>query len=321
MKIIYPIGIVICLPLILAFILITPAEKPVRSCLKFQSIFDTLNTLAFVSENKTNTLVYGNDPCDTARAKRVMGYRFIITGDFNGDKKTDTLIERFTDSTGKETNKYFEKGGDAYYSHCVEARRKTQHFFQVKGFSSDTLYCDHLCFAENLGDLDGDGADEIGFIGDNGDFSSLSSYHVYQLKKKKWSRLLRIPTWEWIFPPTPEVANTYYLFGHYNNKRIDSDTMNLKLENELSEFTFVKKLGGGWVEFYTRNDTLETYFYVGADQMHMRYHLATGKFKLKIPEDFARNPEIMEAIPKEAKVYRKLSNNEILIDDEIYYFE
>lgn len=38
----------------------------------------------------------------------ILGYRFVIIGDFDGDKKIDTLIERFTDSTFQfEAPKYF----------------------------------------------------------------------------------------------------------------------------------------------------------------------------------------------------------------------
>jgi hypothetical protein len=38
----------------------------------------------------------------------VMGYRFVVIGDFNGDHVTDTLVERYTDSNfQKEVPKYY----------------------------------------------------------------------------------------------------------------------------------------------------------------------------------------------------------------------
>jgi len=71
----------------------------------------------------------------------------------------------------------------------------------LSGNRETLLLTDHpqitgFLILKNLGDLDGDGLDEIGFIFDGQDFSSLSTYHVYSSTGKKMKEWFSFPIHE-----------------------------------------------------------------------------------------------------------------------------
>ncbi len=96
----------------------------------------------------------------------IMGYRFVIFGYFDGDQKTDTLVERYTDSTfSKEVPKYYDyvdTNFDYGYLVLLNKYLKPLSFIEWKKYDLK-LSGGELGFhyIENCGDLNRDGKDEI----------------------------------------------------------------------------------------------------------------------------------------------------------------
>jgi len=68
------------------------------------------NTTKIEKKQITNTLQKAK-AVNKLKLKPVFGYRFSITGNFDGDEKKDTLTEHFFSGIDhKETNKFYENG-------------------------------------------------------------------------------------------------------------------------------------------------------------------------------------------------------------------
>ncbi|MEO3403613.1 hypothetical protein AAFN85_06900 [Mucilaginibacter sp. CAU 1740] len=186
-------------------------------------------------------------PTDTVTKKPrpVFGYRFVISGDFDGDGKPEKLIERFHDGiTDKETNKFYEADYD--YSHNMAFKRKTHSFLECDKPSVNRLEINSggsfgLLYLKNEGDLNGDGNDEVSYVTNNADWSSLNSYTILTYKHGKWNTLYWFPIWEWQLPPLPEAANAYGIAGIDQIVVIKSDTTNQRLLKELVAFKGLAK--------------------------------------------------------------------------------
>ncbi len=258
------------------------------------------------------------DPCDTSGCEPVLGYRFNLTGDFDGDGSSENLVERFTNKNGAELNKYLKSDDNVFRDQCMDVLQNPVQFLWSEKLKMDTLYCDNLQIAQNLGDLDEDGGHEIGIMSNNGDYSSLSSYNIYSLKNGSWKKLLSIAVWEWMFPPTPQVASVYYPFGHLKDTLILDDTLNAQLEVALNDFKYITKTGRNEIEFEFRNDTLHsTFIGTGAESVVIKYNLKSNQIKIKFP-DFYLEPDMFKDI---VKPYKKINSKEYLVDGYVYYRE
>ncbi len=181
---------------------------------------------------------------DTDTLVPIMGHRFVITGDFDGDGQLDTLTERYT-SQGLETNKFYEGiGYDSLVALAVQ--KEKQCYLQASGkidslFVSDEAQLFGLAYLKNEGDLDGDGADEIGYVVDWADWSNMNTYYIYSYKNNAWDMLEHFDIWDWQLPwyDTSIKADTFQgLITKIANKRIriqtprkgelSTDTLDLK---------------------------------------------------------------------------------------------
>lgn len=189
------------------------------------------------------------------RPKPVFGYRFVISGDFDGDGKQEKLIEHFCDSaTGKEVNKYY--GGDYDYDVKMLASRKCYSSFMCdNNFISATRIEPTpnfgLLFLKNEGDLNGDGSDEISLVTNKADWSSLSECTIMTYKHGKWDALYWFPIWEWQLPNLPRKAFNYKLFGVQEDV---IDTEDIRLLKELNNFSgLVKKINNKKLQIIYRS--------------------------------------------------------------------
>ncbi|OUU01599.1 MAG: hypothetical protein CBB99_04435 [Bacteroidetes bacterium TMED39] len=117
-----------------------------------------------------------------------------IFGDFNGDKQIDTIRELFLSrKTNKGTqNKFYAEHIRDVQKHLNQIKPSTR----IVGTNapSDTFVLSDennqigLWLFENLGDLDGDGADEIGYSINYADASLLNAYVILSYKNE-WSEL------------------------------------------------------------------------------------------------------------------------------------
>ncbi len=120
--------------------------------------------------------------------------RLMITGDFDGDGKIDTLTESFISSiNGKETNKYADLEYDSLVKLTILKKpisrlisTKLQHLI----INNDNFQLFGLSFLKNEGDIDNNGTDEIGLVVDWADWSDVNSYKIYTYKNNSWTELL-----------------------------------------------------------------------------------------------------------------------------------
>lgn len=134
-----------------------------------------------------------------------MGNRLQLSCDLNGDHITDTIYESYiSQKTGQETFKYIdgknmdvETARDSINANLPVSRIYTT----IAGVDTLSLtdHSDHtgIYMLENLGDLNEDGGDEIGYIIDLAGHSNLNEYTIVTLtKEKKWRKLLTFPIHE-----------------------------------------------------------------------------------------------------------------------------
>ena len=152
-------------------------------------------------------------PTDTLNlGAPIWGYRFQITGDFDGDGGLDTLDERFINlETGAEAPKFYTNLSTTAYPSYNKDSRSTQAFLACTTPHIDTLFglgMLGVAWLETIGDLDGDGGDEIGWVAYYADVSSVNTYQIYSFKET-WQPLLGVATRDWALPPLPDYNFQY----------------------------------------------------------------------------------------------------------------
>lgn len=114
-----------------------------------------------------------------------------IEGDFDGDGHKEKMVSFVSDSTGKAVNRlpYGEDWAetlDYVFGNGINTK------LYIEGKKSDTIklgtsmgvYC-----LINLGDINNDKKDEIVFVIDNPDYSSVNTGRIYSLCNGKWSEI------------------------------------------------------------------------------------------------------------------------------------
>ncbi|UAY52409.1 hypothetical protein [Ferruginibacter albus] len=126
------------------------------------------------------------------------GKRLSITGDFNGDKIIDTVYESYISSlTGKETSKIMDSVDwenniklvikKLPISRLYTSIPNVDTFIVIKGSQCG------LTLFKNLGDMNNDGKDEIGYCVDWADLSLSNTFHIIELKKNSFEEIACIP--------------------------------------------------------------------------------------------------------------------------------
>lgn len=192
----------------------------------------------------------------------VFGCRLVVTGDFNGDKLSDTLTEHFvSQSDGQEIPKFYRNMTD--YGQLVDTtvRKRPLSYVGCSDSSIDSLFVSDdeqlfgLSFLKNEGDLDGDGNDEVSYVIDWADWSSLNTWHIVSFKQGKWCKLHSFAIWDWQLPSLPNTRNEYGLFGVLNKQPVDSTDEEFdQLTKEWQEFPgLVRKIRNRSIEVIYRN--------------------------------------------------------------------
>jgi hypothetical protein len=193
----------------------------------------------------------------------VFGYRFTISGDFDGDGKKEKLTEHyFSGLDNKETNKFYH--GLTDYNQLVELTiaKKPYSFLTSDNELIDTLQISSdnqllgLSFLKNEGDLNGDGTDEISYVIHWADWSFFNRCHLVTYKNKVWTEIYSFHIRDWQLPDLPETFNQNGIFG-IEQKIINTtnDTVNERLEKELLNFKgLIKKISTNKIQVYCVDD-------------------------------------------------------------------
>lgn len=130
--------------------------------------------------------------------------RWVVTGDFDGNGKTDTLKESYVNSvTNQEIN--LPQFNSVEYDSLVSIAVNNNPKVSLKSGNSlipelhiaKTKQLFGICWLRNIGDLNGNGTDEISVVIDWADWSNLNYCLVYTLRDGVWKQLTKIQIAEW----------------------------------------------------------------------------------------------------------------------------
>lgn len=183
----------------------------------------------------------------------VMGYRFVITGDFNGDHKQDTLVEHYMDSLRIREIPKYDTAIDYFDSWYLAGALNKKSFLSGTAHAFEDLNGGILGFIyiENCGDITGDGMDDLFIVPHNGGASNCVQGFFYTLKNNEWKNIWSIGIWQWQFPPTPHASMAPGLFGS-SDVYYPHDSINRILEDELSKYRFIKQYPDQSIEYECR---------------------------------------------------------------------
>jgi len=126
--------------------------------------------------------------------------RLKISGDFDGDGITDTAYESYiSELTGKETFKTLDSTDWERNVELIIKNKPVCRIYSNINFTATYVLTKEyqqrgVFLFENLGDLNNDKGDELGYIIDWANNSNLNTYHILTLfKNKKWMELFNFP--------------------------------------------------------------------------------------------------------------------------------
>lgn len=173
----------------------------------------------------------------------VMGYRFVITGDFDGDGKKEKITEHFYSIRDKKETEKFDDSLEFDQLVAVTIRKQPMSFFLSDNLRIDTLLISAspqllgLRYAKNEGDLNGDGRDELSYVIEWADWSNMNTCHLVSFINGHWEELYSFPIRDWQLPDVPQTYNNYGLFGLQNKITISQeDSIESVLKKEFDLF-------------------------------------------------------------------------------------
>jgi hypothetical protein len=169
--------------------------------------------------------------------------RLKIIGDFDGDKRLDTLKESFISSIdGKEFNKYADLDFDSLVSMTIKRKpicRLISNNLSSLTINKDQFQLFGLAFLKNEGDLDNNGNDELGLIVDWADQSNVNYYKVYTYKNNNWVELLNFEIRDFEIPDLKENKDKEGLL--YKNKNGNLIAKTWEMGEQLNKPVELKK--------------------------------------------------------------------------------
>ena len=235
----------------------------------------------------------------------ILGYRFVIFGDFDGDHITDTLIERYTDSTSQiEAPKYYENPDtnfDYFDMAYLNEYLGKESFIEWKKLNIK-LSGGQMGFhyIENCGDINMDGKDELLVVNQWPDMSNLNHAYIYTLEKNNWTEIYAIPVWEWQFPFTPSASMISGMFGNFEYGFTQNDTIDKELEDSLKAFKFITYYPDHSIEYSGMNpfrfyddEKAEKEFEKIGDQAYIKKHFKKVYINDSLYLKENKNPSIL----------------------------
>lgn len=246
-----------CLALSLVFMLAckpTPQTKPLEASIANDSALTDSLAFAKVLDSIRSTIPHDVKP--------VMGYRFRVNGDFDGDGTKEMLAEYYRGMDLKAEMPKFYDSTVTYEQLMAVAWNRKAYSYGVTGkanirplvFSNSARQLG-LAWLHNEGDLDGNGTDELSYVINWADWSSTNLCHVMTYRNQRWEKLLEIPIWEWQLPELPLTYSQYGLFG-IEAMMVDNPMLEeaKTAEDSLKHFKgFIRRIKPGMIIIHYRN--------------------------------------------------------------------
>lgn len=216
--------------------------------------------------------VVGNDTAAVVvsdAGRPMLGHRFVVVGDFDGDGRGDTLAEHLMDRrSGTEAFKFHENEGYERRNDRL-ARERPLCYIAATGSGIDSIPlaleypASGLAFMRNEGDLDGNGTDELSYVVDHLDASSVNDCNVVTLTRRGWKSMLSFQIREWQIPQLPDASKSYGLFGVTDIAPAAREDSGRVARQTLDSFSFISPISRGLVAVRTFSDIERDSFAVG----------------------------------------------------------
>ena len=188
-----------------------------------------------------------SNQADTNSFHKEFGDRYSIVGDFNGDRKVDTVFESYISSlTNKETYKKqntvdLENNLDLIIKKLPVTRLyasipRVDTFIVTKEAQQIGLF--HF---RNLGDLNEDGKDEIGYAINWSDNSNLNHYHIVSIIDNKFKEIFSFNINEmFCYEGSEELFDNKEFIQKTGNKTFKYKFYSDSATNDTGEYKFSK---------------------------------------------------------------------------------
>jgi hypothetical protein len=110
-----------------------------------------------------------------------------------------------------------------------------------------------IAWIRNEGDLLGNGKDEISYVVDWADESSLNTCHIMTYTKDGWKELYGFMVHDWEIPDLPDYQVNYGLFGADGGQSaVKNDSADRAILHNMKKFSgFIKKVRPGIIKVHT----------------------------------------------------------------------
>ena len=167
--------------------------------------------------------------------------KLFVVGDFDGDRKQDTIIQH---NFSRLTKNEIEYSADPFQNDWDTVVKWFYHqdanlYLTINKSNQDTLNlgtAQGLYCLINIGDNNKDGKDEIAMVIDHLDFSRLNSCKIYTLCKDKWTLLKQFGvlegSFDWTTGKAPIFDNIKDFLEKQNGKWVYKDFLQDGYENQ-----------------------------------------------------------------------------------------
>ena len=188
-----------------------------------------------------------SNQADTNSFHKEFGDRYSIVGDFNGDRKVDTVFESYISSlTNKET---YKKQNTVDWENNLDLIIKKLPVTRIYASipTVDTFIVTKeaqqigLFHFRNLGDLNEDGKDEIGYAINWSDNSNLNHYHIVSIIDNKFKEIFSFNINEmFCYEGSEELFDNKEFIQKIGNKTIKYKFYSDSATNDTGEYKFSK---------------------------------------------------------------------------------
>lgn len=195
-----------------------------------------------------------DDPRPAVVSDTIWGYRFEVMGDFDGDGQIDTLKEYFTElpMQGEETFKYLNNVEILTYQGRLDEREgflapddDRMHPFWLKGDLG-------AAYVEVLPDLTEDGANELGVVPFNADYSNTNEYGIYTYDERRgWAQLCNFNVHEMDLPDLPMMNGYFPENGGGAILSLDNSPTNQQRIDALAAYQYARLVAPKTLELKT----------------------------------------------------------------------